>query len=58
MSKYQPYVDLSDSPVLSAYAQQTTNQLDPTLYSDISEMLTMLRPGPLVGGLVRPQPHR
>lgn len=58
MSKYQPYADLSDSPVLSAYAQQTINQLDPTLYSDISEMLTMLRPSQMVGGLVRPQPHR
>ncbi len=29
MSEYQPYADLSDSPVLSAYAQQTINQLDP-----------------------------
>jgi hypothetical protein len=62
MSKYQPYVDLSDSPVLSAYAQQMINQLEPTLYSDIYEMLTQVslpngddwqpgyyRPGVMVG---------
>ncbi|AIA71326.1 hypothetical protein [Pectobacterium atrosepticum] len=48
MSKYQPYVDLSDSPVLSAYAQQTINQLDPTLYSDIYEMLTQVSPSQMV----------
>lgn len=48
MSKYQPYVDLSDSPVLSAYAQQTINQLDPTLYDDIYEMLTQVSPSQMV----------
>lgn len=48
MSKYQPYVDLSDSPVLSAYAQQTINQLDPTLYDDIYEMLKQVSPSKLV----------
>ena len=48
MSKYQPYADLSDSPVLSAYAQQTINQLDPTLYDDIYEMLTQVSPSKLV----------
>ncbi|HCM9211830.1 TPA: hypothetical protein N5L24_001998 [Enterobacter roggenkampii] len=48
MSKYQPYVDLSDSPVLSAYAQQTINQLDPTLYDDIYEMLKQLPPSRMV----------
>ena len=48
MSKYQPYVDLSDSPVLSAYAQQTINQLDPILYSDIYEMLTQVSPSQMV----------
>ncbi|HFU2856867.1 TPA: hypothetical protein ACGQ50_000400 [Enterobacter cloacae] len=48
MSKYQPYVDLSDSPVLSAYAQQTINQLDSTLYDDIYEMLTQLPPSRMV----------
>ncbi|EAC1955101.1 hypothetical protein ED307_03410 [Escherichia coli] len=48
MSKYQPYVDLSDSPVLSAYAQQTINQLDPTLYGDIYEMLTQVSPSQMV----------
>lgn len=42
MSKYQPYADLSDSPVLSAYAQQTINQLDSTLFEDIYEMLTQV----------------
>ncbi|EKY3262102.1 hypothetical protein R2297_002291 [Cronobacter sakazakii] len=48
MSKYQPYADLSDSPVLSAYAQQTINQLDPTLYDDIYEMLKQVSPSKLV----------
>ncbi|MCM7826582.1 hypothetical protein [Enterobacter roggenkampii] len=48
MSKYQPYADLSDSPVLSAYAQQTINQLDPTLYDDIYEMLTQVSSSQMV----------
>ncbi|OXU41286.1 hypothetical protein [Enterobacter cloacae] len=48
MSKYQPYADLSDSPVLSAYAQQTINPLDPTLYDDIYEMLTQVSPSQMV----------
>ena len=48
MSKYQPYVDLSDSPGLSAYAQQRINQLEPTLYSDIYEMLTQVSPSQMV----------
>lgn len=48
MSKYQTCVDLSDSPVLSAYAQQTINQLDPTLYDDIYEMLKQVSPSKLV----------
>ena len=48
MSKYQPYVDLSASPALSAYAQQMINQLEPTLYSDIYEMLTQVSPSQMV----------
>ncbi|MCW3459841.1 hypothetical protein [Escherichia coli] len=48
MSKYQPYADLSDSSVLSAYAQQTINQLAPNLYDDIYEMLTQVSPSQMV----------
>ncbi|WP_240354527.1 hypothetical protein [Pectobacterium brasiliense] len=48
MSKYQPYTDLSDSPVLSAYAQQTIGQLESTLYGDIYEMLQKVSPSQMV----------
>ncbi|QAZ63508.1 hypothetical protein C3B80_13940 [Enterobacter cloacae] len=34
--------------MLSAYAQQTINQLDPTLYDDIYEMLKQVSPSKLV----------
>lgn len=34
--------------MLSAYAQQMINQLEPTLYSDIYEMLTQVSPSQMV----------
>lgn len=48
MSKSQLYPDLSDSPVLSAYAQQIISQLDSTLYDDIYQMLVQVKPSQMV----------